>query len=87
MSKKIAVYYRTAVLATDVITRRAFSNEVIKPGKSGKVHANVDTTGFAGPIAKAVTLETNDPSVPTAQVTISAIVKLSPVFRATFSGK
>src|SRR5688500_4111857 len=27
-------HYRTAVLATDVITRRAFSNEVIKPGKS-----------------------------------------------------
>lgn len=50
-------------------------DKVIKPGKSGKVHANVDTTGFAGPIAKAVTLETNDPSVPTAQVTISAIVK------------
>lgn len=25
-------HYRTAVLATDVITRRAFSNEVIKPG-------------------------------------------------------
>ena len=50
-------------------------DKVIKPGQSGKVHANVDTTGFAGPIAKAVTLETNDPSVPTAQVTISAIVK------------
>ena len=27
-------HYRTAVLATDVITRRAFSNEVIKPGKT-----------------------------------------------------
>jgi Xaa-Pro dipeptidase len=26
--------YRTAVLATDVITRRAFSNELIKPGKT-----------------------------------------------------
>ncbi|MEO8043118.1 MAG: M24 family metallopeptidase [Acidobacteriota bacterium] len=26
--------YRNAVLATDVITRRAFSNEVIKPGKT-----------------------------------------------------
>lgn len=50
-------------------------DKVIKPGQSGKVHANVDTTGFAGPIAKAVTLQTNDPSVPTAQVTISAIVK------------
>jgi Xaa-Pro dipeptidase len=27
-------HYRSAVLATDVITRRAFSNEVIKPGKT-----------------------------------------------------
>jgi Xaa-Pro dipeptidase len=27
-------HYRNAVLATDVITRRAFSNEVIKPGKT-----------------------------------------------------
>ena len=27
-------HYRQAVLATDVITRRAFSNEVIKPGKT-----------------------------------------------------
>ncbi len=27
-------HYRTAVLATDVITRRAFSKEVIKPGKT-----------------------------------------------------
>ncbi|HKP70661.1 MAG TPA: hypothetical protein VJV05_15345, partial [Pyrinomonadaceae bacterium] len=27
-------HYRQAVLATDIITRRAFSNEVIKPGKT-----------------------------------------------------
>ena len=27
-------HYRTAVLATDIITRRAFSSEVIKPGKT-----------------------------------------------------
>ena len=27
-------HYRQAVLATDVITRRAFSNEIIKPGKT-----------------------------------------------------
>jgi hypothetical protein len=50
-------------------------DKVIKPGQSGKVHANVDTTGFAGPISKGVTIESNDASTPTAQVTISAIVK------------
>lgn len=50
-------------------------DKVIKPGQTGKVSAHVDTTNFAGPISKAVTLETNDPSTPTAQVTISAVVK------------
>jgi hypothetical protein len=50
-------------------------DKVIKPGQSGKVVANVDTTAFSGPIAKGVTLETNDPSTPTAQVTIHAVVK------------
>jgi hypothetical protein len=50
-------------------------DKVIKPGQKGKVSAHVDTTGFAGPISKAVTLETNDPNTPNAQVTISAIVK------------
>lgn len=50
-------------------------DKVIKPGESGKVTAHVDTTAFAGPIAKSVTLETNDPNTPTAQLTIHAIVK------------
>ncbi|HEX8154139.1 MAG TPA: DUF1573 domain-containing protein [Thermoanaerobaculia bacterium] len=47
----------------------------IKPGETGSVTANVDTAGFAGPISKPVTLETNDPTNPTAQITIHAIVK------------
>lgn len=50
-------------------------DKVIKPGQTGKVQANVDTANFAGPIAKSVTLETNDTATPTAQVTITAIVK------------
>jgi hypothetical protein len=50
-------------------------DKVIKPGETGKVTAHVDTTNFAGPIAKGVTIETNDPSNPTAQLTIHAIVK------------
>lgn len=50
-------------------------DKVIKPGQIGKVSAHVDTQGFAGPISKAVTLETNDPNTPTAQITISAVVK------------
>ncbi|MEA2491175.1 MAG: hypothetical protein QOH21_2967 [Acidobacteriota bacterium] len=50
-------------------------DKVIKPGQTGKVTAHVDTTNFAGPIAKAVTLETNDPAAPSAQITIHAVVK------------
>jgi len=50
-------------------------DKVIKPGATGKVMAHVDTTNFTGPISKPVTLETNDPSSPTAQLTINAIVR------------
>ena len=50
-------------------------DKIIKPGQTGKVTASVDTVTFAGPTSKSVTLETNDPNTPTAQLTISAIVK------------
>jgi hypothetical protein len=50
-------------------------DKVIKPGETGKVTATVDTTSFAGPIAKTITLETNDPSTPTSTLTLHAIVK------------
>ena len=47
----------------------------IKPGETGKVTAHVDTTAFAGPISKVVTVESNDPNTPSAQLTIHANVK------------
>ncbi|HUP59423.1 MAG TPA: DUF1573 domain-containing protein [Thermoanaerobaculia bacterium] len=50
-------------------------DKVIKPGQTGTVKASVDTISFVGPISKAVTLETNDPNAPNAQVTITAVVK------------
>jgi hypothetical protein len=50
-------------------------DKLIKPGQSGKVSASVETVNFAGPISKSITLETNDPNTPTAQLTLSAIVK------------
>src|SRR5438132_9164284 len=50
-------------------------DKVIKPGETGRVTAHVDTTNFNGPIAKTVTLETNDPASPTSTLTIHAIVK------------
>lgn len=50
-------------------------DKVIKPGESGKITAHVDTSTFSGPTSKGVTVETNDPNTPTAQLTIHAIVK------------
>jgi hypothetical protein len=50
-------------------------DKVVKAGQTGKVTAHVDTTNFAGPIAKSVTLETNDANTPSAQLTITAVVK------------
>lgn len=50
-------------------------DKIIKPGQTGKVSAHVDTAAFAGPISKGITLETNDATAPTAQVTIAALVK------------
>ncbi len=50
-------------------------DKILKPGQTGKVTAHVDTVSFAGPTSKSVTLETNDPNTPSAQLTISAIVK------------
>lgn len=48
---------------------------VIKPGETGHVEAAVETKDFQGPINKAVSIQTNDPDTPTAQVSIRATVK------------
>ncbi len=50
-------------------------DKVIKPGQTGKVTAHVDTSNFAGAVAKTVTLETNDPTSPSSILTIHALVK------------
>jgi hypothetical protein len=50
-------------------------DKLIKPGGTGKVTLHVDTTAFSGPIAKSVTIETNDPIAPSSQVTVNAVVK------------
>jgi hypothetical protein len=50
-------------------------DKVIKPGQTGKIVAHVDTTNFSGPISKFVTVQSNDPSLPSSQLTIHAIVK------------
>lgn len=50
-------------------------DKVIAPGKVGKVHAEVDTSTFNGPIAKGVSVFTNDPATPELELTVRAKVE------------
>ena len=50
-------------------------DKTIAPGKTGKVHAVVDTSTFNGPIAKGVTVFTNDPAMPQIELTLRAKVE------------
>ncbi|HYU35441.1 MAG TPA: DUF1573 domain-containing protein [Thermoanaerobaculia bacterium] len=50
-------------------------DKVIAPGQTGKVHAEVDTTTFNGPISKGVTVFTNDPEHAQIELTLRANVE------------
>ncbi len=51
-------------------------DKTVAPGKTGKVHAVVDTSTFSGPISKGVTVFTNDPDLPQLDLTLK--VKVEP---------
>ncbi|MEM7480522.1 MAG: DUF1573 domain-containing protein [Acidobacteriota bacterium] len=50
-------------------------DKTIAPGASGKIHAVLDTTTFAGPISKGITVLTNDPANPRLELAIKADVQ------------
>ncbi len=50
-------------------------DKTVAPGKTGKVHAVVDTASFNGPITKGVTVFTNDPANPQIELTLRAKVE------------
>jgi hypothetical protein len=50
-------------------------DKTIAPGKTGKVHVVVDTVTFTGPVAKGVTVFTNDPANPQIELTVRAKVE------------
>jgi hypothetical protein len=50
-------------------------DRTIPPGGTGKVAAEVDTTGFSGPISKAVLVFSNDPATPQVNLVIKADVR------------
>ncbi len=47
----------------------------IAPGAAGKIHAEIDTVDFSGPIAKTITVLSNDPVNPRVTLTIKARVE------------
>lgn len=47
----------------------------IAPGAVGRIHAEIDTVDFAGPIAKTITVLSNDPGQPRLTLTIKARVE------------
>ncbi len=47
----------------------------IAPGGTGKIHADLDTLSFDGPIAKSVYVYTNDPETPRIDLVIKADVR------------
>lgn len=50
-------------------------DRTIAPGASGKVHAVLDTSTFAGPISKGITVLTNDPANPRLELTVKATIQ------------
>jgi hypothetical protein len=50
-------------------------DHTIPPGGTGKIDAEVDTTGFSGPISKAVLVFSNDPATPQVNLVIKADVR------------
>jgi hypothetical protein len=50
-------------------------DRVIPPGSSGEITAEVDLSSFVGPIAKYLTVLTNDPAKPQVSLTIKADVQ------------
>lgn len=50
-------------------------DRTIAPGGSGKIHAVLDTSTFAGAIAKGITVLTNDPAQPRLELTVKADVR------------
>lgn len=49
-------------------------DKTIASGKTGKVRVVIDTSAFSGPIAKGVTVLTNDPQLPQFQLVLRATV-------------
>ncbi len=54
------------------------SDQEIPPGRTGEIKTTFDTRGYAGRVSKLVFVESNDPSQPTKQLTLSADIETPP---------
>lgn len=59
-------------------TAALVSEKKIEPGQQGEIKATLNTKGYAGDVAKYIYIETNDPSQPMKQLTISAAIDVPP---------
>jgi len=66
-------------------TATMLSSDNIKPGQKAELQVTFNPTGFNGIVKKDVTIESNDPQLPRAKVTIIADVEPIPSPQAFFS--
>lgn len=65
-------------------TAAVVDNKIVPPGGEAKIDVKLSTQGFSGKISKPVTVESNDPHNPNAQLTISATVRIDLDFERPF---
>lgn len=50
----------------------------LDPGKEGEIKVSFNTTGYGGTLSKYIYVDTNDPSAPQKQLTVSAAIAVPP---------
>ena len=50
----------------------------LDPGKEGEIKVSFNTTGYGGTLSKYIYVDTNDPSAPQKQLTVSAAIDVPP---------
>jgi len=68
---------RTACGCTAAVVK----GKKLNPGKEGEIKVTFNTTGYGGNVAKYIYVETNDPSAPQKQLTVSAAIDVPPAPR------
>jgi len=68
----------TNVHTTCGCTAAVVKGKKLDPGKEGEIKVSFNTTGYGGNVAKYIYVETNDPSAPQKQLTVSAAIDVPP---------